>query len=62
MGELGSIGRTGKDGNTVGDDCKSSKSVNAEKANTLGTVKVTMSKGFRFGSRAANDSAVLLAA
>jgi hypothetical protein len=25
-------------------------------------VKVTMSKGFRFGSRAANDSAVLLAA
>ena len=62
MGELGSIGRTGKDGNTVGDDCKSSKSVNAEKANTLGTVKVTMGKNFRFGRQASNDSSVLLAA
>ena len=62
MGELGSIGRTGKDGNTVGDDCKSSKSVNAEKANTLGTVKVAMGKNFRFGRQASNDSAVLLAA
>jgi hypothetical protein len=26
------------------------KTVNAEKANTLGTVKVAMGKGFRFGS------------
>ena len=43
-------------------DVIQAKTVNAEKANTLGTVKVTMSKGFRFGSRAANDSAVLLAA
>jgi hypothetical protein len=43
-------------------DCKSSKSVNAEKANTLGTVKVTMGKNFRFGRQASNDSAVLLAA
>jgi hypothetical protein len=52
VGELGSIGRTGKDGNTVGDDCKSSKSVNAEKANTLGAVKVSMGRGFRFGTTA----------
>ena len=43
-------------------DVIQAKTVDAEKANTLGTVKVTMSKGFRFGSRAANDSAVLLAA
>jgi len=57
VGELGSIGRTGKDGNTVGDDCKSSKSVNAEKANTLGVVKVSMGRGFRFGTTA--DTAVL---
>ena len=43
-------------------DVIQAKTVNAEKANTLGTVKVTMGKNFRFGSRAANDSAVLLAA
>jgi hypothetical protein len=36
--------------------------VNAEKANTLGTVTVTAAKGFRFGTQAANDSAGLLAA
>lgn len=36
--------------------------VNA-KANTQnGTVTVKMAKGFRFGTQAANDSAVLLAA
>jgi hypothetical protein len=35
--------------------------VNA-KASTLGTVKVTAGKGFRFGRVAANDSAVALAA
>ena len=62
MGELGSIGRTGKDGNTRGDGRNPSKSVDAEKANTLGTVKVTMGKNFRFGRQASNDSAVLLAA
>ena len=33
-------------------DVIQAKSVNAEKANTLGTVKVAMNKGFRFGSRA----------
>ena len=57
MGELGSIGRTGKDGNTVGDDCKSSKSVNAEKANTLGVAKFSVGRNFRFGS--AKEAAVL---
>ena len=31
-------------------DVIQAKTVNAEKANTLGTVKVAMSKGFRFGS------------
>ena len=36
--------------------------VNAEKADTLGTVTVKASKGFRFGTVAANDSSVLLAA
>ena len=30
--------------------------------NASGTVKVKMAKGFRFGSKAANDSSVLLAA
>ncbi len=43
-------------------DVIQAKTVNAEKANTLGTVKVTMSKNFRFGRQASNDSAVLLAA
>ena len=47
--------------NTVGDLRKRSKIVNA-KASTLGTVKVTAGKGFRFGRVAANDSAVALAA
>ena len=32
-------------------DVIQAKSVNAEKANTLGTVKVAMGKNFRFGSR-----------
>jgi hypothetical protein len=36
--------------NTVGDDCKSSKSLDA-KTSKLGTVKVAMGKNFRFGSR-----------
>jgi len=43
-------------------DVIQAKTVNAEKANTLGTVKVTMGKNFRFGRQASNDSAVLLAA
>ena len=43
-------------------DVIQAKTVNAEKANTLGTVKVSMGKNFRFGSQASNDSAVLLAA
>ena len=43
-------------------DVIQAKSVNAEKANTLGTVTVKASKGFRFGKVAANDSSVLLAA
>ena len=38
------------------------KNVNAEKANTLGTVTVKAAKGFRFGTQAANNPAVLLAA
>jgi FAD synthase len=29
------------------------KTVNAEKANTLGTVKVSMGRDFRFGTRSA---------
>ena len=33
-------------------DVIQAKTVNAEKANTLGTVKVAMNKGFRFGSHA----------
>jgi FAD synthase len=43
-------------------DVIQAKTVDAEKANTLGTVKVTMGKNFRFGRQASNDSAVLLAA
>ena len=43
-------------------DINKTKTVDAEKANTLGTVKVTMGKNFRFGRQASNDSAVLLAA
>ena len=43
-------------------DVIQAKTVNAEKANTLGTVKVTMGKNFRFGRQASNDSSVLLAA
>jgi hypothetical protein len=37
-----------EDGNSVGDDCKSSKIVNAN-ANTTSGVKMTVSKSFRFG-------------
>ena len=43
-------------------DVIQAKTVDAEKANTPGTVKVTMGKNFRFGRQASNDSAVLLAA
>ena len=43
-------------------DVIQAKTVDAENANTLGTVKVTMGKNFRFGRQASNDSAVLLAA
>ena len=43
-------------------DVIQAKTVDAEKANTLGTVKVVMGKNFRFGRQASNDSAVLLAA
>jgi len=43
--------------NTVGDDCKSSKKLDA-KTSKLGTVKVSMGKGFRFGSRASEAVAV----
>ena len=38
-------------------DVIQAKSVNAEKANTLGAVKVSMGRGFRFGTTA--DTAVL---
>jgi hypothetical protein len=34
-------------------DVIQAKSVNAEKANTLGTVKVSMGRDFRFGTRSA---------
>ena len=34
-------------------DVIQAKSVNAEKANTLGTVKVSMDRDFRFGTRSA---------
>ena len=38
-------------------DVIQAKTVNAEKANTLGAVKVSMGRGFRFGTTA--DTAVL---
>ena len=50
VGDQVSTAWDSEQGNTVGDDCKSSKSVNAEKANTLGAVKVSMGRNFRFGS------------
>jgi hypothetical protein len=48
--------------NTVGDDRKSSKIVNANANTKNGTVKVKMSKAAFLGRVAANDSAVALVA